>query len=172
MKTLLAGLLAAAAVAPASAAYVQIEWTTGGGVTFSGQLQLGSVTAGTPVDQNTAGLGSLTITASDGADVFAPASIVVPQSELATQVQFSFNLSGSTATKTGDWYLGDAFFGNYLTGSVGSSNWELVGNGDSPQNLTLQADSLVLTVVPEPELMAGVAALGLVSFALIRRKVA
>jgi hypothetical protein len=173
MKTLLAGLLAAAAVAPASAAYVQIDWT-GGGVTFSGQLQLGSVTAGTPVDQNTAGLGNLTITANDGADLFAPASIVVPQSEFATQLQFSFNLAGSTATKTGgsEWILGDAFFANYLTGTVGSSNWEIVGNGDSAQTLSGQADTLVLTVVPEPELMAGVAALGLVSFALIRRRVA
>lgn len=170
MKTLLAGLLAAAAVAPASAAFVQIDWT-GGGFTFSGQLQLGSVTAGTPVDQNTAGLGSLTITATDGGDAFTPATIVVPQSSFATQLEFSFNLSGSTATKTGSWYLGDGS-ANGLYGNVGSANWGLDGNGPSGVNLTSQADTLVLTVVPEPELMAGVVALGLVSFALIRRKVA
>lgn len=171
MKTLLAGLLAAAAVAPASAAFVQIDWT-GGGFTFSGQLQLGSVTSGT-VTENTPGLGNLTFTATDGGDAFTPSSIVVPQIDFATQVTFSFNLSGPTATKTGAyaWYLGDGG-ANGLFGTVGSSDWALDGNGPSAPGLTGQADTLALTVVPEPELMAGVAALGLVSFALIRRKVA
>lgn len=170
MKTVLAGLLAAAAVAPASAAYVQIDWT-GGGYTFSGQLQLGSVTAGTPVDQDTPGLGSLTITATDGGDAFSPSTIVIPQSSFSTQLAFSFNLSGSTATKLGEWYLGDGG-ANGLYGNVGASDWGLDGNGASAVSLSGEADTLVLTVVPEPELMAGVAALGLVSFALIRRKVA
>lgn len=167
MKHLLASALLMAAATTVSAAVVNISWT-GGGLTFSSSIDIGGRTG--LIDNNdVTGLNGGTMTVTDGVDqgFFVPTNLDLSVSS------FSFTVSGSTVTKTpgSSWLLTDSDSNNFLAGDVGSSTWALIGNGDLSPNLSNEADTLTLTVVPEPETYAAVAGAGLVAFGLFRRRV-
>lgn len=162
MKKILASALLLAAVTSASAAVVNISWT-GGGWTFTGSLDVGANTGA--IDETTPGITG-TMSATDGVDnAFFGGTVNI---DIASS-NFSFNLAGNTATKSGLWYLDDGSGNNVLTGTVATSDWGLSGDDVNP-NLSNQADTLTLTVVPEPETYAAVAGAGLVAFGLFRRR--
>ena len=156
MKTLLAGLLAAAAVAPASAAIVNVAWSWNGTAgNANGVIQVNYTVDGA------ISTGTLLSFVADG-------NTITP----ATLDNFSFTFSGggttavqtplSTFSITGGDSLNTSFNGTQ------GGPWALF---DDDVLLSNAGDaSLTLTVVPEPELIGAVAGLGLVAFGLARRK--
>ena len=159
MKTLLAGLLAAAAVAPASAAVISVNfsWTGTGGNVATGTIS--GINYTTPQSYSSGTLTAFSINAS-------------PVSLTGGSVTFDFTINGSSAamTPTSNFFLvadsGDAL----LSGDDGDTNWDLQSGGGS---LAGSGDTtLTLTVVPEPETYAAVAGAGLVAFGLFRRRAA
>lgn len=164
MKNFLASALLLAAATSASAAVVNISWT-GGGWTFTGTLNVGSNTG--TITEATSGITG-TMSASDGVNnAFTGGTVNI---DIASS-QFSFNLAGNTATETAAslWYLSDISGNNVLAGTVGLADWSLSGDDFNPA-LATEADTLSLTVVPEPETYAAVAGAGLVAFGLFRRR--
>ena len=159
MKTLLAGLLAAAAVAPASAAIVNVAWSwngTAGGATGVIQVNYvadGPITSGTLLSFVADGNAITPATLDDFSFTFSGGGTTAVQTPLST-----FSITGTDALNTGfNGTQGGAW-------SLFDDNLLLSFAGDT----SLTIDSL--TVVPEPELIGAVAGLGLVAFGLARRK--
>lgn len=161
MKTLLAGLLAAAAVAPASAAIVNVAWSWNGTAgNANGVIQVNYTVDG-PITS-----GTLLSFVADG-NTITPASLV--------DFSFTFSGGGTSAVQTTgtDFYInGSDALNTQFQGQQGGF-WSLFDDGSLSSangDTSLTIDSL--TVVPEPEAYAAVAGAGLVAFGLFRRRAA
>jgi hypothetical protein len=146
-------------VAPASAAVISVN--------FSWTGTLGNVATGT-----ISGINYTTPQSYTSGTLTAFSINAAPVSLTGNFVAFSFDINGSTAvmTPSSNFFLvtdgGDAG----LSGDDGLPNWDLQNTGSFLAGSG--ANTLTLTVVPEPETYAAVAGAGLVAFGLFRRRAA
>jgi hypothetical protein len=158
MKKSLFGLLAAAAVLPVSGAVVNYSWTGLNGTVVSGQITYTG--SGALTEANVTGMTLSVDSVLDNADDLAPTAIDVGGLAIA------FN--SVTLVQSGSFIL---FSGDYsLVGTAGSAPWNFTGPSSPTTDDVDGATSLTLTAVPEPEMVAGVAGLGLLAFGAARRR--
>lgn len=165
MKKSLFGLLAAAAALPASAAVVNYSWTGAAGYVVSGQIDTGAATgAVTEADIVSATMSIVNPSAAtiyNGAGSFTALSFNT--TTLGAGASGSVSLEGDDTGNSGSYWL--------LAGDVNVNNWSLSDLfAVAADNDASGAQNLTLTAVPEPEMVAAVAGLGLVAFGLARRK--
>ena len=167
MKTPLFCAIAAAAAFSASAAVVSFTWNgtgTSGAYSITGQFDIGAAT-GSIVDSDIV-YGANTFWSATGTGTGLPFSNVLIDNT-STGIEFNTASLGSGLTSA-NVSIGDAN-GFTLSGSPGGAAFDFADNNGSFNDIGGDNN---LALVPEPEMMAAVAGVGLVAFGMARRKLA